>query len=341
MAFSVRLVNGIKFLSWLSVASLVASGYLANGLESEPISLNPPQAVIKTTAIQTLQPAATITPGLGPQSTTTPPLQTVSDDSQTLRPVLRLTPANLGLPEVQAGSKSVNIGIFLTVRDDTAAHDWSETDAAERIQYLIAGANVILAQCKLHLALETAQVVALPERLLRVQGNEVGSWGGHPPNGTENVELFNYRQNERLTADTRELFAYGKQNGSPNAIALFTVEHITYYAEQQLTGADSLSFPPNVYHHSDDYPLRNSVLLVEDIPPGSLPTVDEFTMYGLSHEIGHMLLNSGDHKRDRQNLMASLGGVTLTAEQCERMHHNLDWLYGNEAVPDPGPPTEP
>ena len=345
----------------MGVTILAISGCLRNEIEFEPTAPNPTQAVIVPTATPTPRPSATVTPSPmpqpiitptiqpttsvtprpTPQPTIAPTLQIASEDGQTLHPLLELTPTNLGLPEAQAGSKLVNIGLFLTVRDDTGTQYWTETEAAEQVQYLIPGANFILAQCNLHLALETAQVVALPERLLHLQGNESGSWGGHPPPGTENVELFNYRQNERLTGDTRELFTYGKQHTSPNTIAVFTVEHITYYAAQRLSPAGGLSFAPNIYHHPDDYPMRNSVLLTVGIPPGYLPAIDEFTIYGLAHEIGHMLLNTGDHERDQQNLMASLGGVTLTSEQCERMHRNLDWLYGDEAVPDPGPPTEP
>ena len=126
---------------------------------------------------------------------------------------------------------------------------------------------MILAPCKMHLELEAAQVVTLPKRLLRIQGNGRGSSGGHPPPGTKDPELLVYQENERLTEDTRDLFGYGKRHTSPNTIAVFTVEHITYFIGQHLTAAGGLSFAPNVYHDDQDYPLRNSVLLVGDIPP--------------------------------------------------------------------------
>ena len=61
-----------------------------------------------------------------------------------------------------------------------------------------------------------------------------------------------YRENDCLTEDTRELFGYGKRHTSPNTIAVFTVEHITYFIGQQLTGAGGLSFPPNAYHDDQD-----------------------------------------------------------------------------------------
>ncbi len=114
------------------------------------------------------------------------------------------------------------------------------------------------------------------------------------------------------------------------------VEHITYYAEQELTAAGGLSFPPNVYHHADDYPLRNGVLLVGSYPAGDgLPVIPSET--ALAHEFGHMLLNSGDHERDERTLMGGWGTL-LSSEQCGRMRHNLNRLFGAAAVPDPGPP---
>ncbi len=40
------------------------------------------------------------------------------------------------------------------------------------------------------------------------------------------------------------------------------------------------------------------------------------------------------------NLMSeTFPGSDLSAAQCERMKTNLAWLFGDEAVPDPGPPT--
>ncbi len=254
--------------------------------------------------------------------------------------VLELDSASLGLPAADGESRAVNVGLFLTTRPSQPAadgqHSWSEADVVHNVRRLIVGANAILAQCSMHVAVETTQVLAVPDRLLRIQGNQVGSWGGHPPPGTDNPELFNYEQNERLTDDTRELFGYGKQHTSPNSIAVFTVEHITYYAERELTNAAGLSFPPNVYHHADDYPLRNSVLMVgRYAADGSLPVLEgEHT---LAHELGHMLLNTGDHERDTRNLMSGRG-TQVTPAQCQRMRNNQNQLFGAEAVPDPGPP---
>jgi hypothetical protein len=252
------------------------------------------------------------------------------------RLLVELDLAGIGLQTPDSRSLAVYIGIFLTTRSASAEISWSDSEAANKVRHLIEEANAILGQCNIHLELETAQVITLPDRLLRIQGNEEGSWGGHPPPGTEDPDLFNYEQNERLTDEIRELFSYGKQYTSPNTIAVFTVEHITYYAERQLTAAGGLSFPPNVYHHEDDYPLRNSVLLVgEYAADGSLPSIEG--EIALAHEIGHMLLNTGDHESKSSNLMSSLG-TALTPEQCERMRHNRNWLFGEEAVSDPGPP---
>jgi len=255
-------------------------------------------------------------PGTGNPSTAKPETEPVDAP----RLLVELDPAGIGLQTPDLRSLAVYVGIFLTTPSAPVEISWSEADAAHKVYWLIHDANALLAQCNIHLELETTQVITLPDRLLQIQGNEEGSWGGHPPPEIEDPDLFNYEQNERLTDETRELFSYGKQYTSPNTIAVFTVEHITYYAERQLTAAGGLSFPPNVYHHEDDYPLRNSVLLVgEYAADGSLPIIEG--EIALAHEIGHMLLNTGDHESDRLNLMSSLG-TALTPEQCERMLRN-------------------
>jgi hypothetical protein len=159
-----------------------------------------------------------------------------------------------------------------------------------------------------------------------VQANEVGSWGGHPPDSLGDPDLVMYHENERLTNDTRELFTYGKRYTSQNAIAIFIVEGIVYYIGEDRTGAAGTSFSPVIYHHPDDYPLRNSVLSLHS--QGST----------IAHELGHMLLNTGDHWGEGANLMLG-NGLDLTTDQCERMRENRERLFGDDAVPDPGPPT--
>lgn len=198
--------------------------------------------------------------------------------------------------------------------------------------------NSILVQCSMHVEVEAAQVVALPARLLDLDGNAPGSFGGHPPPGTPNPDLFDYQQNERLTAESLELFRFGKEHSSKNSIAVFTVSHIVYYSNQELEepGPGGLSNPPNIYHHPDDYPYRNSVLLVPEYGAcGELPGLPDFRT--LAHELGHMFLNSGGHSTEFRNLMND--GTRLTSAQCTRMADVLTTLYGDAEVPDPGPPS--
>lgn len=72
--------------------------------------------------------------------------------------------------------------------------------------------------------------------------------------------------------------------------------------------------------------------------PGSLPAMLQAST--LAHEIGHMLLNAGDHSPDPQNLMNGGGpGTLLTADQCASMQANLVRLFGEDSVADPGPPS--
>lgn len=317
----------MRRVMWMGIVAIFSWSCLGPA-EPEPVLPGTPELSAELTPTNTELPISST----GKPSTAKPATEPVDAP----RLLIELDPAGIGRQTPDLRGLPVSVGIFLTTRNAPAETPWSETDAADKVRRLIQDANAILGQCNIHLALETAQVIALPDRLLQIEGNEAGSWGGHPPPGTEDPELFNYQQNERLTEETRDLFGYGKQYTSPNTIAVFTVEHITYYAERQLTAASGLSFPPNVYHHEDDYPLRNSVLLVGAYASdGSLPSIEGEN--ALAHEVGHMLLNTGDHESDSSNLMSSFG-TALTPAQCERMRYNRNWLFGEEAVPDPGPP---
>ena len=270
----------------------------------------------------------------------TPPASDCSDacfDDAGPRTLLTIDPAEIATTPPPAGSRPIRIAIFYTVAPQPPA-GWTRLDAVRQMQQIVTDTNGILDQCLLHVEVEAAQVVVLPARLLDLDGNEPGSFGGHPPPGTPNPDLFDYQQNERLTAESRELFAFGKQHSSKNAISVFTVSHIVYYSNQELSdpGPGGLSNPPNIYHHPDDYPYRNSVLLV---PPygacGDLPGLADTRT--LAHELGHMLLNSGGHSTEFRNLMND--GSRLNAAQCTRMGEVLTALYGAAEVPDPGPPS--
>lgn len=243
--------------------------------------------------------------------------------------------ADLALPAPPDGSVPVRVSLFYTVAPQDPG-TWTREDVAGRMRQIVVSTDAILAQCNMHVDVEIAQVIALPARLLDIQGNEEGSFGGHPPEGTPDPDLFDYQQNERLTAESRELFEYGKRYSSKNTIDAYTVDHIVYYANQMLDEAGGLSYPPNIYHHADDYPFRNSVLLVPEYGAcGDLPGVPGART--LAHEIGHMLLNTGGHDGAFNNLMVN--GTILTAAQCDTMAANLAALFGDAEVPDPGPPS--
>ena len=269
----------------------------------------------------------------------TPPATDCIDpcfDADGPRTLLTIDASEVMVATPPAGSRPVRIAIFYTVAPQaTSDHRDAAIMAMRRI---VNDTNSILVQCAMHVEVETAQVVALPARLLDLDGNAPNSFGGHPPPGTPNPDLFDYQQNERLTAESLELFRFGKEHSSKNSIAVFTVSHVVYYSNQELEepGPGGLSNPPNIYHHPDDYPYRNSVLLVPEYGAcGELPGLPDFRT--LAHELGHMLLNSGGHSTEFRNLMND--GTRLTSAQCTRMADVLTTLYGEAEVPDPGPPS--
>lgn len=254
--------------------------------------------------------------------------------------LMEISTEALGLAQPAADAIPVRVGMFVSISPGEPASVWTIEDAAAYIGAIVRDTDVILAQCSLYVEVEVANIITLPDGLLDIQGNEPGSIGGHPPAGTENPELFNYEQNEGLTDEVRKVFEFAKAFTSDNAIAAITVRDIEYYSEGSFEnqGAGGLSFPPNEYHRAKDYPARNSVLLVPEYgEPASLPgPIESIT---LAHELGHMLLNSGTHVTDPQNLMSGYGS-TLIGEQCEVMLANLTRLFGDDAVADPGPPSQ-
>lgn len=253
---------------------------------------------------------------------------------------------SLQSPGAPVGSLPVAAALFMTIPRQPSQPPIAPAVVADRARRLVEDTNRILAQCALHLAMEAVQVIAVPPHLTSVAGNERGSWGGHPPHDVGDPDSFTYQENERLTSDTRELFEYGKRFTSRNAIAVFVVTEIEYYIGEQRTPAGGLSFAPVAYHHVDDYPLRNSVLVK---PIGRDPTGLPYSSgYVVAHELGHMLLNTGDHTapgavsaiEEFGNLMLGGTAAQLTGEQCDRMRANRERLFGDEAVPDPGPPGD-
>lgn len=244
------------------------------------------------------------------------------------RVTLEIAPAELALPAPPAGAEPVRIGFYPTLFHGNAI---PRADATAAIESAVAGASEILSVCGLHLTVVDAGVVSVPSRLGMVAGNERGSWGGHPPDSVGDPDAFMYAQDERLTAEARELFGTVRDRLPDTAIAAFVVREIEYWIGQQREPPAGLSFPPVIYHAESDYPLRNSVLL------SSTPFLPgELARWLLAHELAHMLLNTGAHVGEAENLMR--GGEAITPQQCATMRANLERLYGAARVVDPGPP---
>ena len=232
----------------------------------------------------------------------------------------------------EPGSAPLRVGLFLATSGDEPSRRWSQEEASDVARDGLEEAGGILAACGIHLQVQAAEVAAVPEELLAVEGNAPGSWGGAAPPGEADADLFNYQQEDRLSEEPRALLPHGRSLLDDGAIAIWVVDEIVYHHAQQATVAGGLSYPPIVYHQPEDFPHRNAVLVASGYSgPGSLPS--RLNGRTLAHELGHMLLDSGQHGGEADNLMVS--GSAVTEEQCTRMRLELDRLYGIEPPVDP------
>lgn len=239
-----------------------------------------------------------------------------------------------GLITESVAASRVSTALFFTVPEGAAASSWSISDVERWTKHVVRAVNHQFAPCDLSISLELVQVISVPDSLRSIQGNKPGSWGGHPPPGSGDPDRFMYDQNERLTSEALTLFGYGKRHSARNSISIFFVKTVDYYIGSNLYHPGGLSFAPVIYHHPDDYPLRNTILLAPFARRGILPdTVDARVV---AHELGHMLLNTGAHDPNSQNFM--FNGYEIREDQCARMRVNAARLFGAAAVPDPGRP---
>jgi hypothetical protein len=225
------------------------------------------------------------------------------------------------------GGTPVHVGVFVVTAGE--ARPLLKNEAEPMLSETLAHTQEILAQCDLRLDLEAAQVVLAPASMATVEGNSPTSWGGVAPDGTADADLFNYELGERVVEEPRALFEHARSYLSDEAIAIIIVDDIIYHAAQVPTPAGGLSFAPIVYHHVDDYPLRNAVMSAggyahsNDLPAA----VNGRT---IAHELGHMLLNTAQHEGELDNLM--LSGEVLVESQCELMRENLAKIYGSGII---------
>lgn len=240
------------------------------------------------------------------------------------------TRCTLALEDQGSPASTLDVGLFIVTRPE--AGDWAVAEAEALGRDGLRDAAAILAACELGLRVQAAAVVSAPAELLDVEGNEEGAWGGMAPEGEPDPDAFNHALNERLSPEPRALFEHARTSLSPGAIAIVVVDSITYWAGGEARLAGGLSFPPVVYHHEDDHPTRNGVLVAASYPgPGALPTrVNGLT---IAHELGHMLLDTAQHSGPEDGLMQA--GDALTAEQCATMRETAAGIYGDATDADP------
>ncbi|MBM4361071.1 MAG: hypothetical protein FJ104_00200 [Deltaproteobacteria bacterium] len=140
-----------------------------------------------------------------------------------------------------------------------------------------------------------------------------------------------------LDAEVGALLRHARRGLPDRAITVVTVDRIEAYAAGELTVAGALAFTPTLYHHPDDFPARNGVLVGSVYRRcGAVP--GRPSPRAVAHELGHMALDVNHHEEDTDNLMSRMLGRELTAEQCERMRQRIALLYGDAPLADPGPP---
>ena len=83
------------------------------------------------------------------------------------RPLLHIDPDSLDLPKVATDSDPIEIGVFLAVGPQTVTTKWSEREASAAVVELVASANTLFAECGMRFNVEVAQVVTVPEDLIR------------------------------------------------------------------------------------------------------------------------------------------------------------------------------
>lgn len=227
---------------------------------------------------------------------------------------------------------ALRVGVFVSVVDAEPRRPWDRSDAARTIVEALTRTASILAVCDISLMLQAVHVVSVPSRYATVEGNAPTSWGGFAPASEPDPDTFNHGLDERVVEEPAALFGYAHRHIDDNAIAILVVDDILYHAAQVATPAGGLSFPPIVYHHPDDYPLRNGVLAAGAYgSDGEIPA--KINGRTIAHELGHMLLDTAQHVGADDNLM--LSGDNLVPAQCALMAANIAALYGNAVVIDP------
>ncbi len=214
---------------------------------------------------------------------------------------------------------------------------WTEQAALTAwVKRALAPTRRAFESCNIELDVVRAELAAVPSRLLTVVANGKNSWAGLAPEG-EDPAAFNYDLGEKLTPEVTELFNFARRDLPNGTIGVVVIDRIDYYAAKKATVAGGLSFPPVVYHATEDFPARNGVLVATAYPKcGSLPS--RLNDRVIAHELGHMLLDQPSHDTDPKNLMNPQMGGELREEQCLRMRKNLRGIFGKNAFADPGRP---
>lgn len=232
---------------------------------------------------------------------------------------------------------AMRVRVALVVARTHAGDDETPDGALERLgQATMQEADAIFATCGVGLEVEGVAELRAPPPLAAF-ANEPGAWGGEAPSG-QDADAFQHALGERIPSALRETLDTARAGFSPGTIVGLVLDEVRYSRAGVETVAGGFAYSPVAYHHEDDVPARNTVLLSGVYPSacGALPLAPPGRLF--AHELGHMLLLTGEHEPGDDDLMGAIGS-TLSPSQCERVRDTLArGVYGEPPIVDPWPP---
>jgi hypothetical protein len=238
--------------------------------------------------------------------------------------------------ELRADPRPEGLRVALALLLPHAASPTTVLEAEPFLGEVLAATRGALSVCQLGVSLERSEVWSAPPASLDLTVTRPSSWAGLSPAGEPDPDGFNHAQGDRLPDELAALLGTVRGDLDAGVVLVVVAREVAYFTNGTRKTAGGASLPPVIFHHPDDFPLRNAVFAATTRPGcDALPVPP--TPRLIAHELGHMLLDTGTHDSDPDNLMHDLRGPSLRPEQCARMRENVHRLFGPAPLLDPGP----